>query len=172
MANLKKDVVHLMFRDYGYLWVEKVVNPALQGNLKAVIGKWDAVDLISNREKAREEIENSLRESLKDKFVEVVKFEFININYAKEFEKAVEKKVVAIQRAIEAQNQTKQIEEEAKQRVISANAEAESMRIRANALSQNKNLVEYEAVQKWNGILPQYMMGNTIPFLQLGEKPK
>lgn len=41
------------------------------------------------------------------------------------------------------------------------------MSIRANALTQNKALVEYEAVQKWNGILPQYMMGNSVPFVNL-----
>ena len=32
---------------------------------------------------------------------------------------------------------------------------------------KNKNLVEYEAVQKWDGKLPQYMMGNSVPFVNL-----
>ena len=41
------------------------------------------------------------------------------------------------------------------------------MAIRANALTQNKALVEYEAVQKWDGHLPQYMMGNTVPFMNI-----
>ena len=41
------------------------------------------------------------------------------------------------------------------------------MAIRAQALTQNKNLVEYEAVQKWDGKLPQYMMGNSVPFVHL-----
>ncbi|MDR0715579.1 MAG: hypothetical protein LBF25_02290 [Puniceicoccales bacterium] len=48
-----------------------------------------------------------------------------------------------------------------------AEAEAKSMVIRANALSQNKALVDYEAVQKWNGKLPKYMMGNTLHFINL-----
>lgn len=30
-------------------------------------------------------------------------------------------------------------------------------------------LVEYEAVQKWNGVLPQYMMGGTTPFVNIGK---
>ena len=47
-------------------------------------------------------------------------------------------------------------------------AEAKSMQIRAEALEQNAKLVEWEAVQKWNGVLPQYMLGNgTMPFLNL-----
>ena len=55
-------------------------------------------------------------------------------------------------------------------RADSAEAEAKSMAIRANALSKNKALVEYEAVQKWNGILPQYMMGESIPFINLNNR--
>jgi regulator of protease activity HflC (stomatin/prohibitin superfamily) len=63
-----------------------------------------------------------------------------------------------------------QVEEEAKQKVIAAQAEAKSMAIRAQALSQNKSLVQYEAVQKWDGKMPQYMMGNTVPFINIGAK--
>ena len=83
------------------------------------------------------------------------------------FEKAIESKVTAEQDALKAKNRTVQIEEEAKQKIISAEAEAKSMAIRANALTRNKALVEYEAVQKWDGKLPQYMLGNTVPFLNL-----
>jgi len=82
-------------------------------------------------------------------------------------EKAVEDKVKAQQKALEAKNKTVQIEEEAKQALMSAKANAEAMRIQAQALTQNKALVEYEAVKKWDGKLPQYMMGNSVPFVNL-----
>ena len=53
---------------------------------------------------------------------------------------------------------------------MSAQAEAESMRIRSQALSQNKSLVEYEAVQKWDGKLPVNMYGSApIPFINLNK---
>ena len=94
------------------------------------------------------------------------------INYSDVFERAIESKVTAQQEALKAKNKTVQIQEEAKQKLISAEAEAKSMAIRANALSQNKALVEYEAVQKWDGKLPQYMMGNSIPFVNLSTITK
>lgn len=79
--------------------------------------------------------------------------------------------MVAIQQAEEAKNKTVKIREEADQRMISAKAEAESMKIRSQALSQNKSLVEYEAVQKWDGKLPETMLGNSsVPFLNLTKK--
>lgn len=171
--SLNKDKVHLTFSEYGRDYEEKVIPQAVEGALKAIIGTWDAVDLISNREKARAQVEEMLAEALATKNVTVQKLEIVNIDYNDEFEKAVENKVTAIQRAIEASNKTKQIEEEAKQKVIAAKAEAESMKIRAQALTQNKSLVEYEAVQKWDGKMPQFMMGNgATPFINLGDLKK
>jgi hypothetical protein len=64
-----------------------------------------------------------------------------------------------------------QIEQQAKQKVISAEAEATSMKIRATALEANPRLVEWEAVQKWDGKLPEYMLGNSsLPFVQVPGK--
>ena len=39
--------------------------------------------------------------------------------------------------------------------------------IKANALERNPKLVNYEAVQKWDGKMPQYMLGNSVPFIDL-----
>ena len=106
--------------------------------------------------------------SSRSEIVEVSRFEITDIAYTKEFENSVEQKVIAQQKAIEEQNRTKQIEEQARQKVLSAEAEAKSMQIRAEALEQNAKLVEWEAVQKWNGVLPQYMLGGgTMPFINL-----
>ena len=97
----------------------------------------------------------------------ITDFNITDIDYSDSFEKAIEGKVTAEQEALKAKNKTVQIQEEAKQKVISAEAEAKSMAIRANALTQNKALVEYEAVKKWDGKLPEYMMGNSVPFINL-----
>ena len=55
-------------------------------------------------------------------------------------------------------------------KLIAAQAEAKSMAIRAQALAQNKSLVQYEAVQKWDGKMPQYMLGNSVPFINVSAK--
>ncbi len=167
--NADPSKVHLLFQEVGKEWQEVILPQVINGSLKNVIGKWEAVDLVSNRDKATLAVEESLRKALYPRGVIITKFEITNLDYADAFENAVEAKVVAIQRATEAENKTKQIEEEAKQKVISAQAEAESMRIRAEALSQNKNLVEYEAVQKWDGKLPNYMLGDSTPFISLNK---
>ena len=156
-----------MYREVGRDYEDKILMPVVEGTIKDVIGKWNAQDLVANREKATNEILEKLQNHLKDNYINVTDFQITAINYSDVFEKAIESKVTAEQDALKAKNKTVQIEEEAKQKLISAEAEAKSMAIRANALTQNKALVEYEAVQKWDGKMPQYMMGNSIPFINL-----
>ncbi len=170
--NLEKTKAHEMLENVGSDWEDRLIPQAVNGTVKAVIGKWDAVDLIANRSKAQGEIQNTLSDALGSRDVHVTRVEIANIDYTPEFERAVEAKVVAIQTAEQEKNKTVQIQEQAKQLVMSAKAEAESMSIRAQALSQNKGLVEYEAVQKWDGHLPTYMLGGATPFINLTPATK
>jgi regulator of protease activity HflC (stomatin/prohibitin superfamily) len=96
--------------------------------------------------------------------------EILDISFKTKFEDAVEAKQIAEQEANRAKNLTVKIKEEAEQKIIAAEADAKAMSVRAKALEQNKSLVEYEAVMKWDGHLPQYMMGNTVPFINLNTK--
>jgi regulator of protease activity HflC (stomatin/prohibitin superfamily) len=171
--RLQQNAAHLMYRDIGRDWEQKLIPQVVLGTLKEVVGKWDAVDLISNRDKAANTAFDQIRDNLAERNVEVSRFEITDISYTKEFENSVEQKVIAQQKAIEEQNRTKQIEEQARQKVLSAEAEAKSIQIRAQALEQNAKLVEWEAVQKWNGVLPQYMLGSgTTPFINLNPDKK
>ena len=167
--NLDTNYVYKMYKEVGKNYKDVIVYPIVQGIVKDVIGKWNAQDLIANREKAASEIRLKLSEALSKKYIDVSDFSITDIEYSDVFMKAIESKVTAEQEALQAKNKTVQVQEEAKQKLISAEAEAKSMAIRANALTQNKALVEYEAVKKWNGQLPQYMMGNTVPFLNLSK---
>lgn len=165
--NLQPENVHKMYREVGKDYKDKVLMPIVEGTVKNVIGSWNATDLIANRAKATSDILAKLQEQLDDNYISVTDFQITDIDYSDVFEKAIEGKVTAEQVALKAKNQTVQVEEEAKQKVIAAQAEAKSMAIRAQALTQNKALVEYEAVKKWNGELPVYMMGNTVPFMNI-----
>ena len=68
------------------------------------------------------------------------------------------------QRALAAKNKTAEIEELARQRLITAESEAKAMQIKGDALRANHGLVELEAVNRWDGKMPQTLM--------LGENSK
>jgi prohibitin 2 len=165
--RLDPNAAHTIFKTVGKGWAGQLVPQAVEGIMKQVVGHYDAVDLIEHRGKATAEIQAAIAESLKPKFVILDRIELVNIQYHKAFEQAVEQKVVAVQKAVEEKNRTVQVQEQAKQQLISAEAQAKSMQIRASALVANPKLVEYEAVQKWDGKLPQYMLSNTTPFISV-----
>lgn len=160
--------IHKIYSQFGNQWTEKVIEPAVLGTIKDAVGQYIADDLISKRELVKAKAEDEVKQALLTRKVNVTRLDITNLDFNDEYEKAVEKKVVATQHAAEAKNKTVQVEEEAKQTVAKAKAEAESMRIRSQALSQNKSLVSYEAVQKWDGSLPKIILGNgSMPMLDL-----
>lgn len=166
------DKVAVLYKQFGGedAWEEKIVKPMALGAIKDTVGQFVADDMVSKREAARDKVVEELKAGLEARSITLTRLDFTNLDFDDQYEKAVEAKVVAVQKAAEAKNKTVEIEEQAKQKVIAAEAEAKSMSIRSKALSENKSLVEYEAVQKWDGQLPQYMMGNSVPFINMSSK--
>lgn len=157
-----------IYKQYGWEWQQKAVAPEVQAALKNVIGQFVADDLVHKRELATQQAFAFLKEVLAPKGVTLGSFNLVNLDFNDEYERAVEAKVVAIQKANESKNKTVEVEETAKQVVLSAKAESEAMRIKSQALSQNKGLIEYEAIQKWNGQLPVNMYGSApVPFINI-----
>jgi regulator of protease activity HflC (stomatin/prohibitin superfamily) len=180
--NLEPTAAALVYREVGTDWAGTLISQIVFEEIKREIGQHEAVDLIADRDRAARTMENNIRTKLARNHIVVSGFQLTNIDYRKEYEDAVEAKVVAAQRAIEEQNHTVQIKEQAAQRietargnaeatVLNAKAEAESITIRARALEQNPKLVEWETIQmmkeKWNGQLPSTLLGNSVPLINL-----
>ena len=128
--------------------------------------------MVGNREKLSTEVFMSIKNYLGQYGINIQKVNITNIDFKDAFEASVEEKQVASQKALTAKNNTVRIKEEAEQKLLTAEAEAKAMEVRAKALEKNKSLVEYEAVMKWDGRLPLYMMGNTVPFINVGDLKK
>ena len=165
--NVVPESVPQLYEKIGKDYQTKLIIPIIQDAIKDVVGSWQAQDLVANRDKARMQILTTLKEKINKKYIQNISFQITNLDYSDNFEAAIENKVIAEQKAQEAVNNTKRIEEEANQKVISAKADAEAMEIKAQALEKNQKLVDYEAVQKWDGKLPTYMLGNSTPFINV-----
>lgn len=168
--NIDPNHIIRMHKDTGKDYANKLILPAIVGCAKDVFGKWNATDVIAKREEATDFIVKGLKNKLELYGIHITLVELLDVSFRPKFEDAVEAKQIAEQEASRAKNLTVKIKEEAQQKIIAAEAEAKAMEVRAKALEQNKSLVEYEAVMKWDGHLPHYMMGNTIPFINLDAK--
>ncbi len=157
----------LLYSTIGLAYRTTILSPAVQESVKAATAKYTAEELITKREAVREEIRKNLKERLTNRYIIVTDVNIINFAFSESFNEAIEAKVTAEQQALAAKNKLEQTKYEADQRVVQAKAEAEAIRIQSEALKENKGLVELEAVKKWNGILPTYLMGDSVPFINL-----
>ena len=148
---------------------DRIISPAVSETVKASTAQFTAEEVIVKRPILKENIDKLLRERLVQYHVLLDDVSIINVDFSDEFNKAIEQKSVAIQNAQKAENDLKRIEIEATQRVATAKAEAEAMTIKTKALEQNAKLVDYEAVLRWNGVLPTTMMGSAVPFVNLSK---
>ncbi|HSA60189.1 MAG TPA: prohibitin family protein [bacterium] len=161
--------VHRLLQEIGVDYEIRIISPAIQESVKAATAKFTAAELVSERPKVKEEIKATLVARLHPSFMAVDDFSIVDFEFSETFERAIDEKQIAEQNALKAQNDLRRIQVEAEQRIAQATAEAEAIRIQSEALKQNQGLVQLEAVKKWNGALPGIMMGNTLPFMDMGR---
>ncbi len=165
--DLVRENVSKLMKNVGDDYHNRIVVPFIRSSMKQSFGNFAATEIVENRDAVRREIEQTLRQTLDSNYFMNIQFQITNIDFDDDFETAIKEKQVAEQNALKAKNVTIQVEEQAKQTKIKAQAEAEAMSIKAAALESNPKLVNYEAVQKWDGKMPQYMLGNSVPFIDL-----
>jgi regulator of protease activity HflC (stomatin/prohibitin superfamily) len=94
---------------------------------------------------------------------------------------AINAKIQATQMAQQRENEVAQATAEAQKAVAEAHgladsklliatADAQAIKIRGEALRDNPSLVQLNAVDKWDGHMPQYMLSGAMPLLNLNAK--
>jgi len=168
-----------IIRSIGVANVEtKLLVPNVAKISKDEIGKVKAEDLVQNRSDVQNAIYESLKETLEPQGIIVTDFAIENLAFDDAFEQSIQAKVIAAQDALKMQNKTAEKEEEAKQKVIAAQAEADSQKIKADAeaysiqavqeqLAKSPNYIDYLKINNWDGVLPQAIGSEVNPFIAL-----
>jgi regulator of protease activity HflC (stomatin/prohibitin superfamily) len=167
---LDSNNVEQIYKEYRNELQLTVINPAIQESIKAGAAKFTAEELVTKRAEVKDEIEKVLRDRLAEAYVRVSNVDIIDFRFSDSFNRAIEEKVTAEQNAAREENRLAQVEFEAQQRITQAQAEAEAIRIQAEAITQQggDNYVQLQAIEKWNGNLPQqFVPGSAVPFINL-----
>lgn len=159
--------VDVLYQEIGLSFEDRIIRPALQESVKATTAQFTAEELITKRAEVKENIKAKLVERLSKSYMNIVDFSIVDFKFSEDFEAAIESKQTAVQTALKAENDLRRIEIEAKQQIETAKADAESIRIQGEALKNNQGLVQLKFVEKWNGVLPYYMMGEATPLISL-----
>jgi regulator of protease activity HflC (stomatin/prohibitin superfamily) len=169
--HVSPEKVNVIFQTIGVEYKDRIIDPSVQEAVKAITAKYTAVELITTRERVRSEIKDLLKERLMGYNIIVDDFSVVNFKFSRQFTEAIESKQTAEQLALKAQRDLERIKIEAEQKVASARAEAESLRLQKENVSPL--LVELrrieatmKAIDKWDGKLPK-VTGGAMPFLDL-----
>lgn len=167
--NVDSTKVAELYKTVGLDYKVRVIDPAIQEAVKAATAKYTAEQLITKRSLVKEDILSSLKSILSPKDIAVSDVSITNFDFSPSFNQAIEAKVTAEQQALQSKNLLEQKKYEAEQIVVTATANAQSIKIQAEAITQQggANYVQLEAIKKWKGDVPTYMMGNVTPFINL-----
>ncbi len=191
---INKSTAMTLFKEVGTDYFNKLVNPRMLENTKAVFSKYTAENLVSAREQLSIQIRDNLSREMERYGISIISVSIENIDFTDAFTDAVEAKQVAAQRKLQAEIEQEQktmeteqqaerqkIEADAKAAVVKINADAEaySTRVKAEAEAEaNKkiaesltdNLIQFTQINTWNGQLPTYVSGGAaeaLPVLSL-----
>ncbi|MBP5661616.1 MAG: prohibitin family protein [Clostridia bacterium] len=135
---------------------------------KAVLSSNKAMDIIANRASMSPAVEKSIKDAIDDDYFVIVNTVVItNIDFSDAFESAVEEKMIAEQKLLQAEyeNQTKikSAEAAAKAKLTAAEAEAEANKLIEESLTEN--ILREKYLDKWNGQLPNVVAGESTSLM-------
>jgi prohibitin 1 len=146
--------------------VASVLSPAISEVLKAATSKKTAEEIITERNELKTEIDNSLKKRLEPYGLIVRDVSLINFGFSPEFSKAIEAKQIAEQEAKQAEFTVKKATQDAQAEINRAKGQAEAQRLQR--LTLTPELLQQQAIQKWNGQFPTVMGGNgALPLINI-----
>lgn len=143
-------------------------------SIKESVSKSTAINFQRNREIVRNLAIQNLRKRMGNVAI-IEDISFTNIAFSAEFDASIEAKVTAEQEAQTQKNKLESVKYQAQQRIETAKAEAESIRIKNEALAANPALIEYEKALalKINAekfpIVPNTILGGAVPFFNVQQ---
>ena len=191
---INKSTAMTLFKEVGTDYFNKLVYPRMLEITKGVFSKYTAENLVANRQRLSEAIREGMHNELDQYGINVISISIENLDFTDAFTDAMEAKQVAAQRKLQAEieqgQQTMEAQQQAERKRINAEAEANVAKINADAEayalqvrseaeaeankkiaeSLTENLIRFNEIKAWNGVLPTYMAGEgttTLPILNL-----
>jgi prohibitin 1 len=147
--------------------IEKIIDPAVEEVLKAVIAKYTAEEIVTKRGEVKSGVDDELTTRLHDYHIAVNDISLVHVNFSDRFSEAVESKQIAEQDAKRADFIALKAAKQAEAKVNLAKGEAEINRLLHDSLTPE--ILERQAIQKWDGKLPLIMTKDTPKFLNPSE---
>src|SRR5256712_5384429 len=176
--NYHLDAQHAatVYRQIRPQYKQRVVDPSIQEAFKFTTAQFTAEELITQREAVKNRAREFLRERLGAFNVIVDELNIVSSGSENSSNAAIKAKQVAAQRVQQSLREQERARVEADTRVIAAQGEAQAVLTRAKAAAEAQTLqrstlselyVQFLAVDKWDGKMPQVTGSGGTPFIQV-----
>lgn len=178
-ARTNPELVDIMFQTYREDTLEAIIKKFIKNDIRdGIVNNLSSLkveDLYGTKKMdAMRVVEKYVRDKLVPKGIVIEQITMISdIRFPEDIQKSIIAKITATQEAMQRENEVQKARADAEITITKAQAEAKALALKT--MSITPSLVEYEkvqaslkAIEKWNGILPEYMMsGGTVPFINL-----
>lgn len=174
---------NMIYQELGADYNNRIIEPTIQESVKASVAKFDAEQLITNRENAKATIAEAISKTLSTRNIMVETLFITDFKFSEAFANQIEAKVVAFQKYLTEQNNLRAIQVIANQTVVQAQAqsnanvakasgEAQAITIITEQLKESPQYLQWQSINKWNGQMPYALgTGDAFPLFQLPASP-
>ncbi|PLS19760.1 HflC protein [Bacillus sp. M6-12] len=174
--ELNPNAVNIVYQEVGFDYEQRIITPAVAESLKAVTAKYKSDELISKREEVSQMVKEALGKKMEKYNILLTDINIKDFTFSKNFNDSIEQKQIAEQKYLKAQRDLERIEIEAQQKVETAKAEAKSLELKKQSVTEDlvrlKEIevkermleVQEKAIDKWDGKMPN-VTGGAVPFI-------
>ena len=154
----------LILQTLGPNYKDRIIDQQIQQAFKDVTAQYAGLELIQKREEVAIKARTTLKDKLSPYYIIVDEFTIPNYEFPKEFNDAILATQVANQQNLQAKQLQEKARTEAETALIVAQGLANAQKAQATTLTPE--YLQLQAINKWNGQLPQYLTpGAAIPFI-------
>lgn len=154
-----------LYKEIGLKYEDVILAPAIQETMKSVTATFTAEQLITKRTEVSLKIEQELTDKVSSKGININDINIVDFDFSPEYNKAIEAKQVAQQNVLKSQQELEQAKIDAEKKITQAKAEADAMKLQKQELTSE--LLQKQAIEKWDGKLPTTNASTSLPFLNL-----
>ncbi len=158
LFRIPESSVVKLFQEYYGEPFETLIAPRVHEALKEATALQSAEQIVKDREQIKTRALDLTRKKVGSLLV-IEDIVIQDIALTKELEQAIEAKMVQEQEAAKSKFIQQRAQIEADTAVIKAKGEAESIRIRGQALKDNPTYIDLQIVDKWDGLTPLVIGG-------------
>ncbi|MGD9533413.1 MAG: prohibitin family protein [Candidatus Nitrosocosmicus sp.] len=174
--RIDPNAVQILYKNIGLDYSNRVIVPTIQESVKQVTARYNAEEMITKRDQVKSEIEEQIEARLSPYNILADTISITDFQFSDQFIQAVEAKVQAEQRALQAQNELRRIQIEAQQtearalgeqkaniasaegqrqaNILKAEGESQAIKIIDTQLRNSTEYLNWLQSQRWDGKLP------------------